>query len=484
MPARPVFDTQIASYLLHPNRRDHSLETVLLEQLGKPLNQVSPSPSTPIDLMLSLTAEVIRSLFALRDRLEQELSIQGLMDLYSQIELPLTEVLAKMESHGIRLNGEALNNLSKEMDLKLGEMAARIYHLAGGDFNIASPKQLSHVLFEKLRLKSVKRTKAGYSTSEEVLQQLAFQHELPAEITGYRQLSKLKSTYVDALPQFVNPKSGRLHTSFNQTGTATGRLSSSEPNLQNIPIKGEFGERIRKAFIAEEGYRLMSFDYNQVELRILAHLSQDEKLVAAFREEQDIHTSTAMKIFGLSSQHITSEMRRVAKTVNFGIIYGISAYGLSTTLGIPQNEAKRYIDSYFSNYQGVQQFMDRIVSEATTKGYATTLFSRRRPIPELASQDHATRALGERTTVNTVIQGSAADLIKLAMIQIAKRIRSEAFKTRMLLQIHDELLFEVPEGEIEPMKRLVPEEMEGVMSLTVPLKVDIGVGTNWAEAHP
>jgi DNA polymerase-1 len=482
--AGPIFDTEIASYLLHPTRRDHSLETVLIEQRGKSLDPMNSSPATPIPEMLDRATEIVNSLFLLRDGLEPELRGQGLLDLYQQIELPLTEILAEMEINGIRLDIAILNNLSKEMDSKLAEMTARIYGLAEQEFNINSPKQLSQILFEKLGLKPIKRTKTGYSTGEEVLQQLAFQHELPAEILAYRQLHKLKTTYVDVLPTLIHPVTGRLHTTWHQTVTATGRLASSDPNLQNIPVRGEYGERIRQAFIAEPGYLLLSADYNQIELRLLAHLSQDERLLSAFRQDQDIHTSTATQLFGLKPEQITSEMRRAAKTVNFGIVYGISPYGLSTNLGIPQDEAKRYIDQYFAKYEGVKRYMDSIIRQAEEKGYVTTVFGRRRPIPELQSSDPSTRNLGERTAVNTVIQGSAADLIKLAMIKIAERLRKEAPSCRMLLQIHDELVFEVLEDGMGPVQSAVKDQMEGVMPLSVPLKVDLTVGRSWSDGGP
>ncbi|MEE9170675.1 MAG: DNA polymerase I, partial [bacterium] len=392
-----TFDTQIASYLLNSNRHDHSLETLALEHLG---HSLSPIPSdTLLTAVSAQTTAVILSkrgqcILKLYKKLKSLLAEQQLTELFQKVELPLIAVLADMERTGIKLDVKNLETLSKELDQQLGVMMHRIYSLAGCEFNINSPKQLSEILFKRLGLKPIKRTKTGFSTNESVLQQLALEHDLPAEIMNYRQLTKLKSTYVDALPRLIKSKTGRVHTSFNQTATATGRLSSSDPNLQNIPVKGNWGERIRNCFIAEDGYQLTSFDYNQIELRILAHLSRDEKLVKDFREGKDIHTSTAMKIFGLPAQDITSEMRRTAKTVNFGIVYGISAYGLSTALRIHQADAKRYIDSYFSHYQGIRQFVERTVEEASTRGYVTTLMARRRAIPELASEDRTIRALG------------------------------------------------------------------------------------------
>jgi DNA polymerase I len=483
----PLFDTSIASYLFNSNQHDHSLETSAFEHLGYSLSPIPTdvqAPGASAETVAATMNERGQCILKLSNKLLPLLAEQQLTELFQEIELPLIAVLADMERTGIKLNVEKLATLSKELDQQLGAIMQRIYSLAGDEFNINSPKQLSEILFKKLGLKPIKRTKTGYSTNEEVLQQLTLEHNLPAEILNYRQLAKLKSTYVDALPRLVNPETGRVHTSFNQTATATGRLSSSEPNLQNIPIKGEWGKRIRKCFIAEDGCQLMSFDYNQIELRILAHLSGDEKLIKDFIEDKDIHMSTAMKIFGLPGKDITPEMRRTAKTVNFGIIYGISAYGLSTTLGIPQTEAKRYIENYLSQYQGVRLFMKQTIEEASARGFVTTMMLRRRAIPELASQERAIRAFGERTAVNTVIQGSAADLIKLAMIQIYKRIRKEGLMSHMLLQIHDELLFEVPVSEIKLMKFMVKKEMEGVIALSVPLKVDVGMAADWAKAHP
>jgi len=317
----------------------------------------------------------------------------------------------------------------------------------------------------------------------DVLEELAHIHPLPAEILTYRTLAKLKSTYVDALPLMINPRTGRLHTSLNQTVTATGRLSSSEPNLQNIPIRTDVGREIRGAFIAEEGASLLSADYSQVELRVLAHMSGDPALIRTFLENEDVHTRTASEIFGLSPDEITPEMRRKAKAVNFGIIYGISAFGLAQDIGVSNAEAKRYIDSYFARYPKVREFIDRTIEDTKTKGYVTTLLGRRRFIPELASSTAAVRNFGERTAVNTPIQGTAADLIKLAMIHIQARIKREELRSRMILQVHDELVFEVPDREIETMKTLVRGEMEGVLTLSVPIKVDMGVGKNWDEAH-
>ncbi|MCK5506005.1 MAG: DNA polymerase I, partial [Thermodesulfovibrionia bacterium] len=357
------------------------------------------------------------------------------------------------------------------------------YFIAGGEFNINSPKQLQEILFEKLGLKPARKTKTGYSTNIDVLEQLALQHELPGEIIEYRALAKLKSTYVDALPKLANPETGRLHTSFNQTITATGRLSSSGPNLQNIPIRGEWGKRIREAFITDNGNSLISSDYSQIELRILAHLSGDEKLIEIFNNDGDIHTGTACELFGVQAKEVTDDMRRNAKTVNFGIVYGISPYGLSRQLGIPPEEARYYIDTYFARHSGVKNYIDAVIEEAADKGYVSTLFDRKRPVPELKSSNRNIRQLGERLATNSPVQGSAADIIKLSMINIWKRLKRDKFKTKMLLQVHDELLLEATKEEKDEVEQLVREEMENAVQLRVPLKVNIGTGRNWAEAH-
>jgi DNA polymerase-1 len=497
----PCFDTMIAAYLLNPNRRTHSLEAVALDALGYRLGAEAPRkrPEKPQALFegdegaeaetrvaekaAEAASVVLRLVPVLKERLEQ----QGSLRLFEDVEMPLVPVLAEIERNGFALDVARLQALSKELERELDRMMVTITGLAGMEFNINSPKQLAAVLFEKLGLKPVRKTKTGYSTDEETLTQLALQHDLPAQILNYRSLSKLKSTYVDALPALVNPETGRLHTSLNQTVAATGRLSSTDPNLQNIPVKGEYGLRIREAFIAAPGHVLLSADYSQIEPRILAHLSRDERLLGVFERGEDIHTATAVEIFNLAANQITKEMRRVAKTVVFGILYGISPYGLSSTLGVSQQEAKKYIDAYFERYAGVKAFLDRTIEEATQHGYVTTILGRRRPIPELASPDQMQRSFGERMAVNSPIQGSAADLIKVAMIAVSKRLKAELPNTKMILQVHDELIFETPDRDLEKAKRLVKSEMEATgtkLGLSVPLKVELGVGRNWREAHP
>jgi DNA polymerase I len=396
-------------------------------------------------------------------------------------------VLAEIERNGFALNVDALHSLGKELDREMDRINCTITALAGESFNLNSPKQLATILFDKLGLKPTRKTKTGYSTDEDTLTQLATQHELPAHILACRSLSKLKSTYIDALPALVNPETGRLHTSLNQTVAATGRLSSTDPNLQNIPVKGEYGLRIREAFIAVRGHVLIAADYSQIEPRILAHLSRDARLLEVFEQGEDIHTATAVDIFNLVPEQITREMRRIAKTVVFGILYGISPFGLSQTLAIPQQKAREYIEAYFARYAGVKAFMDRTLEEAKRTGYVTTILGRRRPIPELNSPDATQRGFGERMAINNPIQGSAADLIKMAMIAVSRRLKAELPSTKMILQVHDELIFEAPEADLDKAKHLAKSEMEqtGVrLGLTVPLKIDLGVGCNWREAHP
>jgi DNA polymerase-1 len=393
------------------------------------------------------------------------------------------EVLVDMERVGVKINADLLKHMSKKLGIEMAGIERTIYELAGTEFNINSPKQLADILFVKLRLTPTKKTKTGFSTNVDVLEELAPHHPLPAEILKFRTLAKLKSTYIDALPLMINRKTGRLHTSLNQAVTATGRLSSSEPNLQNIPIRTELGREIRQAFIAEQGASLLSADYSQIELRILAHMSDDPALIRTFQNDEDVHTRTASEIFGLTPEDVTPEMRRKAKAVNFGIIYGISAFGLAQDIGVSNSEAKRYIDDYFAQYPKVREFIDRTIRDARTNGYVSTLFNRRRFIPELASSAVAVRNFGERMAINTPIQGTAADLIKLAMINVQKRLTRDTLGSKMILQVHDELVFEVPDREIEPMKKLVKEEMECVLTLSVPIRVDMGVGKNWDEAH-
>jgi DNA polymerase-1 len=486
-----AFDTMLASYLLNPSKANHNLEDVSMSYLSFPkrsFNDVLGKgrknfSEVPVEDASQYSCEDASVALKLKHILEPAIEKEGLAELFYDIEIPLIGVLADMETNGIKINVSLMAELSRELTNELKGLQNRIYCLAGEEFNINSPKQLQEILFEKLGLRTIKKTKTGFSTDVEVLEQLALEHELPKDILEHRTLSKLKNTYVDALPKIVNPKTGRLHTSFNQTITATGRLSSSDPNLQNIPARGEWGKRIRQAFIAEKGSLLLSSDYSQIELRILAHLSNDKGFIEIFKTDGDIHTRTACELFGVTPEHATAEMRRRAKTVNFGIIYGISPFGLSKELGINPQEAKLYIDTYFGKHTGIKRYMEKTIKEASHTGYVTTVFNRKRAIPELKSAQKTTRQLGERLAINTPVQGSAADIMKLSMLNIWKRLKTEQLMTKMLLQVHDELLFEVPSEETDTVKALVQEEMEHAIKLRVPLKVDIGISTNWAEAH-
>jgi len=475
-PVTPAFDVMVASYLLEASAT-HRLEDLATDVLGVKLAAYRDGPET--------LANGGSLLIALRDQFTSRLRDTGMERLFYEVEMPLVAVLAAMERHGVQLDVAALAAMSGEMHSRLAGLEADIYTLAGAPFNISSPPQLREVLFDRLQLsrKGVRRGKTGLSTDVDVLTRLAGDHPLPAKILEYRALAKLKSTYVDALPAACNARTGRLHTSFNQTVAATGRLSSSDPNLQNIPIRGDEGRRIRAAFIAAPGHVLVVADYSQIELRVLAHLSQDPVLVTAFRAGDDVHARTAAEVFGVLPGAISAEMRRAAKVINFGIIYGMGSQRLARELGIPPRDAEQYIANYFARYAGVRTYIERTQVEARTRGYVSTLLGRRRAMPDLASRDRNTAQAAERTAANTPIQGTAADLIKLAMVAIDRRLRAERLGAAMILQVHDELVFEVAEADVARTQALVREEMENVVALAVPLRVDLGVGHNWAEAH-
>jgi DNA polymerase-1 len=419
----------------------------------------------------------------LAEKLEPMLAETEQEKLFYEVEMPLVEVLADMEWRGVRIDPAFLGGLSKELETKLSALEKEIHQLAGGPFNIGSPKQLGEVLFERLHLARGRKTKTGWSTDVEVLTKLAEEQPIAARILDYRSLAKLKSTYTDALPKLVHPETGRLHTSFNQALTATGRLSSSEPNLQNIPIRTEEGSRIREAFIPAAGNLLLSADYSQVELRILAHLAGEAVLRQAFEKGEDIHRRTASEIFGVFPETVTPEMRRQAKTINFGVIYGMGAFSLGKDLGIATREAQTFIDNYFARYPGIRAFLENKKAEAREKSYVTTLLGRRCAVAEIHSPNGAIRGYAERNAINYPIQGSAADLIKVAMVRIHRRLKEEGLQAKMVLQVHDELVFDVPQAELEQVRELVRAEMEGAVALDVPLVVDIGVGKNWREAH-
>jgi DNA polymerase I len=487
-----AFDTMLASYILSPSVRRHNMDDLALDYLGHTTIKYKEVVGTASKEIGFDEVDIERATdYAAEDaditwRLYEKLAplMQGDdLKIFEEMEVPLVEVLAEMEIHGMKLDKSHLQNLSKLIQGKIEDYVKKIYASAGEEFNINSPKQLSVILFEKMGLTVIKKTKSGYSTDVSVLEQLAEEHDLPELILSYRQLGKLKSTYVDALQEEIFSKTGRVHTSFNQTVAATGRLSSSNPNLQNIPIRTEMGREIRKAFIAEENNHLLSADYSQVELRVLAHLSGDEALVEAFQLGEDIHTRTAMEIFGTSEERLDAEARRMAKAVNFGIVYGLSAFGLSRQLKIFPKDAKKFIDQYFALYKKVKIYMDETVAQATEVGYTQTMMNRKRYLPDLKSKNRQVREAAGRIAINSPVQGSAADLIKLAMIQLAQKIRAKKMKSRMILQVHDELVFECPEEEKQEIEALVKKEMEEVVPLKVPLVVDMGWGKNWNTAH-
>jgi len=423
-------------------------------------------------------------IFTLAERLVPEIEQQGFRKIYEDIDLPLAYVLARMEQTGIRIEPDQLRLLSERLESEIQRLASEIYQLAGKPFNINSPVQLGKILFEEMNLPAPVKYGKGktISTAADVLEGLAAEHEIARKVLDYRQLTKLKGTYIDALPSLIDPKTGRLHTTFNQAGAATGRLSSSNPNLQNIPIRTELGREIRAAFVPCEGWKLVVADYSQIELRLLAHMSHDPVLVEAFRHGEDIHTRTAAEVFRVPPLMVTPEMRRRAKAVNFGIVYGQTPFGLATSLGIDRKEAETYIHTYFELHAGVRKFIQETIAEVRKSGFAVTLFGRKRPIPDMHSRNPNARSFAERTAVNTPLQGTAADLIKLAMIRIDEILRREKFETRMLLQVHDELLFESPPAEAEKLARMVKREMESVHKLNVPLVVDVGIGGNWRDA--
>ena len=486
------FDTMIASYLLNPSSRGHGLDALTMEYFGHKnltYKEMTGTGSKEIGFdevevgrATEYAAEDSDMTWRLKGKLQPQLK-DSTLKLYKEIELPLLEVLAEIELNGVYIDRKHLTELSSKIDKKLLRLEKDIYVLADEQFNINSPKQLSVILFEKLKLPVVKKTKTGYSTDVSVLGQLALKHKLPEQVLSYRQLAKLKSTYVDALPGEIFKNTGRVHTSFNQTVAATGRLSSSNPNLQNIPIRSDMGKEIRKAFTAEEDNMLLSADYSQIELRILAHLSKDKALKRAFDKGEDVHARTAADIFGGSIGQVDEKSRRMAKAVNFGIIYGLSAFGLSRQLNISRRDAQDFIDQYFSLYSSVKDFMGNTITEARECGYTLTMFHRRRYLPDLKSDNRQVRESAERIAINSPIQGSAADLIKVAMIRLSRNLKKIKLNSKMILQVHDELLFECPVQEKKEIESLVRKEMEGAYSLSVPLVVDIGWGKNWNEAH-
>jgi DNA polymerase-1 len=490
-----TFDTMVADYLLHAGQRSHNLDelarhyldhttTKISELIGKGKKQ-KRMDEIPTDRVGHYAAEDALIPWLLRPILQHLLEKQELVPLFEELELPLVEVLVALEYHGIGVDIDRLSAMSRRHEKRLKELEAEIHSIAGEEFNIASPKQLQKILFERFELPVIKKTKTGPSTDVEVLQELAPRHPIPAKVIEYRQGAKLKGTYLDALPELVHPETGRIHTSLNQVVTATGRLSSSDPNLQNIPVRTTEGREIRSAFVAQEPYDLLlAADYSQVELRVLAHFSEDSQLCRAFEEDEDIHRRVAGEVYGVKLEEVTSEMRRQAKAVNFGVIYGQSAFGLARQLGIFQDEAAEFIDAYFEGYPRIREFLDEVLDECCRRGYVKTISGRRRSIVGVRRERPRQLNLAERTAINTVIQGSAADLIKQAMVAVYRRLEKERPDGRMLLQIHDELVFEVTREDRDALAEMVVEEMVLEQPLRVPLKIDVKAGENWADAEP
>ena len=490
---KKVFDAGIAAYLLNPLKSSYTYDDIAKEYLGEML----PAKEDLIGKLSYTKAmsekeakeeEVAKSICymaytALRSRkaLMEALEKNNMKALFENIELPLLFTLSNMEKEGICVNAEALKEYGSQLEVRIKELESQIYEEAGEEFNINSPKQLGVILFEKLQLPGGKKTKTGYSTAADVLEKLAPEHKLVADILEYRQLAKLKSTYADGLAGFIG-EDGRIHSTFNQTITATGRISSTEPNLQNIPIRMELGRLIRKVFIPKDGFVFVDADYSQIELRVLAHLSGDENLIEAYKEAQDIHRMTASQVFHVPFEEVTDLQRRNAKAVNFGIVYGISSFGLSQDLSITRKEAAEYIENYFATYPKIKGFLDGLVTEAKEQGYVETMFQRRRPVPEIRSGNFMQRSFGERVAMNSPIQGTAADIIKIAMIRVEQALKEQNLESRLILQVHDELLIEAKEDEVEEVKAILEREMKGAANLAVPLEIDMHTGTNWYEA--
>ena len=485
------FDSMIAGYLLDPTQNGYFIKNLSEEYLnipgtdeekilGKGKKRKSYNQLTEKELgeIVSFTLDTV---FSIEDKMMKTITEQEMIDLYNDVELPLVEVLANMEYEGFKIDTNELKRLGKEYDEEIEKLTREIYNLAGAEFNINSPKQLDEILFDKLGLPIIKKTKTGYSTDAEVLDKLKDMHPMIEKVLRYRQIVKLKSTYIDGLLALINEDTKRIHSSFNQTITSTGRISSTEPNLQNIPVRTEDGRKIRKAFVAEDGYSLVDADYSQIELRILAHISKDPKLIDAFIHNEDIHRKTASEVFNVSMEEVSSHMRSSAKAVNFGIIYGISDYGLSRDLNITRKEAKIYIDKYLKNYEKVKDYMEDIVNIGKEQGYVETILHRRRYVPELQARNFNIKSFGERIAMNTPIQGSAADIIKMAMVKVFWELKKRNLKSRLILQIHDELIIEAPINESEEVKKILKDVMENSIKLDIPLLVDLEVGDSWYE---
>ncbi|MGP4041618.1 DNA polymerase I [Gracilibacillus sp. D59] len=486
-----AFDTLLASYLINPSENNHDIPAISHrfgeknvrfdeEVYGKGAKKGLPEENQQWEEHIVRKTNMI---YQLKEQMEQALKENKQLALLMDLELPLALVLGEMEATGVKVDKQRLIDMGKELKASLTTLEQEIYELAGEKFNINSPKQLGPILFEKLELPVIKKTKTGYSTAADVLEQLQGKHAIIDKLLLYRQLKKIDSTYIAGLLKVIHEDTSKIHTRFNQALTQTGRLSSIDPNLQNIPIRIEEGRKIRQAFIpSTDGWKLIAADYSQIELRVLAHIAKDEKLQTAFKQDKDIHTQTAMDVFHVSEAEVTSNMRRQAKAVNFGIVYGISDYGLSQSLGITRKEAKSFINRYLESYPGVKEYMDEIVQEAKQDGYVTTIMNRRRYLPDITSRNFNQRSFAERTAMNTPIQGSAADIIKLAMIELDQQLKKENYQAKLLLQVHDELILEVPEEELEAIAKLVVEVMENAIELSVPLKVDVEQGDTWYDA--
>jgi DNA polymerase-1 len=487
-----TFDSMIAAYLL--GEKSLGLKNLAFSKLAIEMTPITeligkgakPIPMSRVEIARAADYASADADMTLRlaEVFEPELKEQGLWQLFTEVEMPLTPVLMSMERTGVALDIELLKQMSQRLGEQLSKLEKDIYDNVGHQFNINSPQQLSSVLFEELKLPTARKTKGGYSTGAAILEELRGVHPVIGLILDYRQLSKIKSTYIDALPSLINPKTGRVHTSFNQTRTATGRLSSSDPNLQNIPVRGEMGKEVRQAFIAPQGSLLLSADYSQIDLRALAHLSQDGSLLDAFRRDEDIHRATAAQVFGVEPSKVTPEMRRVAKTVNFGVIYGMSDYGLEQASGLTREEAAAFISAYFEKYPGVKRYLESTKEKARKDGYVQTILGRRRAIPEINHANRQLREAAERMAINMPVQGTSADIIKVAMINLDREIARRKLESKMLLQVHDELIFEVPRAEVDQMSRLVPELMTSAIELSVPLKATVKTGPNWGELEP
>jgi DNA polymerase-1 len=486
-----IFDTMLAAYIL--GEKALGLKPLAFNMLGVEMTPITELIGTGVkQTSMDYVAIEPAAKYACADAditgrlaelFEAELREQGLWQLFDELEMPLVPVLLDMERNGVALNKESLWAMSQSLGERMKELEDQIYDCAGHGFNINSPKQLGSILFEELKLPGGRKTKSGYSTDAAILEGLKGTHPVIELLVEYRQLMKLKSTYIDVLPAIINPKTGRVHTSFNQTGTSTGRLSSSDPNLQNIPIRGELGQQVRKAFIASDGFLLLSGDYSQIDLRVMAHLSQDTHLLDAFHHDEDIHTATASQVFDVPAAEVTADMRRVAKTVNFGVIYGMSGYGLEQATTLSREEASRFINTYFEKHSGVKAYIDATKSQARDRGYVETVLGRRRYIPEINSSNGQVRAAAERMAINMPVQGTAADIVKMAMIDIKREMDRQGLKAKMILQVHDELVFEVPQKELDLMKGLVVEIMPNALKLSVPLTVEVKTGLNWGELN-